>query len=110
MVRLHRYLKDIDQIFQNKNELYSFDVEENLGCVVPDNHDSFPWLVEWACATVNLGRVGVDGKTAFELRVGRRWRQQLPCFGERVAWLPVGKHVSRAVSNWNITLKAYFLV
>ena len=41
-----------------------FNFEESLGKPVPDDHVVLAWLVLWAVASVNLGRKGVDGKTA----------------------------------------------
>ena len=49
---------------------------------MPDDHVVLAWLVLWAVASVNLGRKGVDGKTAYELRAGRPWKRPLAQFGE----------------------------
>ena len=46
--------------------------EEGLGRKIPETHDGLAWLVQHAAATVNWHRTGVDGKTAFERRTGRK--------------------------------------
>ena len=54
----------------------------------------------WAATSINLGRVGPDGRTPYELRFGKRWRRELVCFGERVLWVPPGKHPGGGVTPW----------
>ena len=49
-----------------------------------------PWLVAYAGSVLNRARVGIDGKTAYELRKGRRHQRTLPIFGERVFYQILG--------------------
>ena len=44
--------------------------------------------------------MGLDGKTPYELRYGKRWRRELVQFGERVMWITPGKHPGGGVSPW----------
>ena len=37
-----------------------------LGARLPVNHAALPWLVAWSVMTINMGRRGLDGKTAWE--------------------------------------------
>ena len=45
-----------------------------LGQAVEPNHPSFAWLIEWAALSMNIGRRGADGRTAYELRRGKPFR------------------------------------
>ena len=47
-----------------------------LGRQIPETHDSLAWLVTHAAATINSFRPGLDGKTPYELRVGRKFRTE----------------------------------
>ena len=49
--------------------------EMGLGKRIPETHDSLAWLVTHAAATINWFRPGLDGKTPYELRVGRKFRR-----------------------------------
>ena len=49
--------------------------EMGLGRRIPETHDSLAWLVTHAAATTNWFRPGLDGKTPYELRVGRKFRR-----------------------------------
>ena len=49
--------------------------EMGLGRRIPETHDSLAWLVTHAAATINWFRPGFDGKTPYELRVGRKFRR-----------------------------------
>ena len=51
--------------------------------------------------TVNVGRPGPDGKTAWEHRHGRPFKKRLASFGEAVDWLPGGKRQSRLPERWH---------
>ena len=49
--------------------------EMGLGRRIPETHDSLAWLVTHAAATINWFRLGLDGKTPYELRVVRKFRR-----------------------------------
>ena len=66
-----------------------------LGQAIEPSHPSLAWLIEWAALTMNLGRRGADGRTAYELRRGKPFRGVTAEFGERVLYLPGGKRPSR---------------
>ena len=76
--------------------------EAGIGRSIPEDHDVLAWLVQHAAATINWFRPGVDGKTPFELRMGRRMRRAIAPFGQKVWWMTAQKHVSRigAESRW----------
>ena len=57
--------------------------EMGLGMRIPETHDSLAWLVTHAAATINWFRPGLDGKTPYELRVGRKFRRPLAPHGDR---------------------------
>ena len=64
-------------------------VRTNLACLVrrfgqvfPGGHPVLSWLVKYSVAVVNRCRRGPDGKTAYELRMGRKFARALPQFAE----------------------------
>ncbi len=57
---------------------------------LPENHHIIPWIVEFAALSINVGRRGPAGRTAYELRYGRAFRRELAVFGEKVLYLPSG--------------------
>ena len=64
--------------------------ERILACLVrrfgrkfPGGHPVLPWLVKYSVAMVNRCRRGPDGKTAYELRKGRKFGRTLPHFAEK---------------------------
>ena len=76
--------------------------ERGMGRAIPEDHDALAWLVELAAKTVNWYRPGVDGKTPYERRYGRRFRRPIAPWGQKVWYMPTGKLVSRigADSRW----------
>ena len=76
--------------------------EMGLGLRIPETHDSLGWLVTPAAATINWFRPGLDGKTPYELRVGRKFRRPVAPWGQKIWWMSAKKHVSRisAESRW----------
>ena len=56
-----------------------------------EDHLLIPWIVEFAAMSINVGRRGADGRTAYELRYGRAFRRELAIFGEKVLYLPSGQ-------------------
>ena len=57
-------------------------------------HPVVTWLIQWAAMTINIVRRGIDGKTTWERRHGRPCRRSIAEFGEKILWLPTGKHKS----------------
>ena len=53
---------------------------ERFGQEFPGGHPVLPWLVECSAAMANRCRRGPDGKTAYELRKGRKFARELPHF------------------------------
>ena len=80
-----------------------FAVERNLRQVIPDTAAVLAWLVAFAAFTINVTRVGTDGKTAFQLRYGRSFKRPLVGWGQKVQFQRVGKADSRveATSRWD---------
>ena len=76
--------------------------EMGLGRRIPETHDSLAWLVSHAAATINWFRPGLDGKTPYELRVGRKFRRPVAPWGQKVWWMSAKKHMGRisAESRW----------
>ena len=76
--------------------------EMGFGRRIPETHDSLAWLVSHAPTTINWFRPGLDGKTPYELRVGRKFRRPVAPCGQKVWWMSAKKHVSRmsAESRW----------
>ena len=65
-------------------------VRTNLACLVrrfgrefPGGHPVLPWLVKHSAAMVNRCTRGPDGKTAYDLRKGRKFARALPHFSEK---------------------------
>ena len=56
--------------------------------------------------TINIGRRGIDGKTPWERRHGRPCRRSIAEFGEKILWLPTGKHKSHLEERY---LRGVFL-
>ena len=69
--------------------------KELHGTEIKADHPCLPWLVEYAAMSINVGRRGPDGRTAWELRHGRPWKRLMAPFSERVLYLPGGKGASR---------------
>ena len=65
-----------------------------LGQELEPTHPVVTWLIQWAAMTINIGRRGIDGKTPWERRHGRPCRRSIAEFGEKILWLPTGKHKS----------------
>ena len=54
---------------------------------IPVTHDVLPWLIMYAAMLINICRVGEDGKTAYERRRGKKFKREIPQFGESVWYL-----------------------
>ncbi|CAK0843605.1 unnamed protein product [Prorocentrum cordatum] len=66
-------------------------VDDLHGVSIGVEHPVTPWMVEFAAMSINLGRRGADGRTAWEFRHGRPFNMDLACFSEKVLYLPGGK-------------------
>ena len=84
-------------------------VRMNLACLVrrfgqefTGEHPVLSWLVKYSVAVVNRYRRGPDGKTAYELRKGRRFARALPYFAEKILFMIPGvtKGVARVEPRW----------
>ena len=84
-------------------------VRTNLACIVRRFGQEFPggypvltWLVKYSVAMVSRCRRGPDGKTACELRKGRKFARALPHFAEKIlSMIPgVTKGVARVEPRW----------
>ena len=69
--------------------------EMGLGRQIRETHDSLAWSVTHAAATINWFRPGLDGKTPYELRVGRKFRRPVAPWRQKVWWMSAKKYVSR---------------
>ena len=61
---------------------------ERLGLHVPPDHPILTWLPRHAAEVISRYRVGEDGKTAEQIRTGRKWAKLALEFGERVHGRP----------------------
>ena len=57
-----------------------------VGVKMSTDAPAMTWLVGWAAMSINIGRRGVDGRTAWELRHGRPCKRLTAQFGEVVMW------------------------
>jgi len=74
--------------------------EQLLNVQISPDHPCLPFLILYACSTVNRGRKGADGRTSYELRFGRPWNGKIAEFAEKVMWLPLGKSASTLDSGY----------
>ena len=72
-------------------------VTTNMACFVrrfgqefPGGHPVLSWLVKYSVAMVNRCTGGPDGKTAYELRKGRKFARALPHFEEKILFMVPG--------------------
>ena len=80
----------------------------DLACVrrfgqeFPGGHPVLTWLVKYFVAKVNRRRRGPDGKTASELRKGRKFARALPHCAEKILSMVPGatKGVARVEPRW----------
>ena len=61
-----------------------------FGQEFPGGHPVLTWLVKYSVAMVNRCRRGPDGKTAYELREGRKFARALPHFAEKIFFIIPG--------------------
>eukprot|EP00973_Karenia_brevis_P072868 10119675-Karenia_brevis.AAC.1 len=65
------------------------------GATIYRTHAGLPWMAAYSARLINRSRKGPDGRTAWELRRGRAWRQPLVPCAECVMYLAAGKRESR---------------
>ena len=65
----------------------------------PGGHPVLPWLVKYSAAMVNRRRRGPDGKTAYELRKGRKFARALPHLAEKILFMIPGPRKESQVLN-----------
>ena len=58
---------------KGKTRTLKYALERLLNLEIGPNHWCLPFLVMYACATINRGRRGVDGRTPYELSYGRAY-------------------------------------
>ena len=84
-------------------------VRTNLACLArrfgqefTGEHPVLSWLVKNSVAMVNRYRRRPGGKTAYELRKGRRFARALPYFAEKILFMIPGvtKGVARVEPRW----------
>ena len=67
-------------------------LEAIFGTRIPDEHPTLEWLAVWAAATLNKFKVGINGRTAYEMMVGHRVKHFVVGFGEKVQFkMTLGK-------------------
>ena len=59
-------------------------LERRLGILIPDDHPVLTWLAPHAAETLTKYEVGKDGKTSFGRLRGKRLRQHVAEFGEKI--------------------------
>eukprot|EP00973_Karenia_brevis_P015522 2123699-Karenia_brevis.AAC.1 len=57
-------------------------------------------MAAYSACLINWSKTGLDGRTAWELRKGRAWRQLFVPFPECVMYLEAGKQESRLDSGY----------
>ena len=63
--------------------------EHKYGTTIHNRHPLLAWLVQHASALLTRFVVGSDGKTAFEIIRGKRYKRPLVPFGEQVHFMPL---------------------
>ena len=59
-------------------------LERRLDIQIPDDRPVLTWLVPHAAETLTKYEIGKDGKTSFERLRGKKFRQQVTEFGEKI--------------------------
>ena len=66
-------------------------VEQNTGVRIADDSPLLSWLPRFAAQVMNRRRIGKDGKTSAMRRTGRRWKETMEQFGEKVWFRKIGE-------------------
>ena len=65
--------------------------EQDTSVRITDDSPLLSWLLRCAAQVMNKMRIGKDGKTSEMRRTGRRWRQPMARFGEKVGFCKIGE-------------------
>ena len=76
-------------------------IEEGIGQKIPTDAVILQWLVRWVAMMYSRFRRGADGKTAYERQRGRKCRQEVVPFGERIHYRRLeGENKNKLESKW----------
>ena len=78
------------QTVQGQVRTLKMSLETRYQMKVEESHNVLPWLIMYAAMLINICRVGEDGKTAYERRRGKKFKRELPEFGESIWYLKPG--------------------
>ena len=73
--------------------------EQNTRARIADDSPLLGWLPRFAAQVVNKMRIGKDGKTSEQRRIGRRWRKPMAKFGEEVWFRKIGEDGVRSFAS-----------
>lgn len=65
-------------------------LESNYGRRMDPKEPILAWIVRHAANVINRGRIGPDGQTPEQRRVGKKWSRPTVVFGEQVFYRPPG--------------------
>ena len=89
------------QTVQGQVRTIKLSVQKRYGCNIREDHPIWPWLVMYSALLLNICVVGDDGRTAYERRKGRKFKRQLPEFGECIRYLrPESVGVDKSDPRW----------
>ena len=78
-------------------------LEANLGCAINVTDPIMKWLARWAAMLLSRFRVSAENKTAYEKQTGRRCKQEVVPFAEKVWFRKLsndGPGRSKLSSKW----------
>ena len=75
-------------------------LESKAGQKIPTDAVILQWLVRWAAMLHSRYRVGADGKTAYERQRGRKCKQEVVPFGEKVYYRKLDQDGKKLESDW----------
>ena len=78
------------QVIKAKMRVLGAAAEKLLKVKLEPSDTAIAWLTLWAAMSVNIGRKGPDGRTAWELRHGKPFKRPIADFGERVLYRQPG--------------------
>ena len=78
------------QTAQGQVRTLKMSLETRYQMKVDESHNVLPWLIMYAAMLINICRVGEDGKAAYERRRGKKFKRELPEFGESIWYLKPG--------------------
>ena len=83
--------KAIDTVRRNAATLRCY-LESRIGAVIPGSAHTYAWLFKHSSFLYNRFHVGNKGGTAYEVMFGRRYKEQLVPFGEKVLFYKHSLH------------------